>query len=297
MRAAALIVGLVIGLLAGNANAAIIEILCTSSEPCGKFTGTTADGTVFTADPDPTNPSTGTGVFQPFLRTQESTGGNGLENGFNTDAGEPGINFDTKNGSSWTRSVTLSEFETVVVGGTAFFELQLDANQNMPPHSVGNQITITELQIFIGNDPNLADPEATNTGINGTGYAGTLFDNVPGTDNQLLGLAPVWNLDSAVNGDVSVVLQASICNTPGQCGSGKGDLSVLIPTSLLGTFSPTDNFVLYTEYTGANDGFEEWRFRDTPTTQVSEPGTLVLFTVGLIGLGVFARRRGRARSS
>ena len=54
-------------------------------------------------------------------------------------------------------------------------------------------------------------------------YTGATFDGYPPpTNNQLLGLDPVWTLDSSDNGDVTVVLQASICNTPGQCGSGKG---------------------------------------------------------------------------
>ena len=43
---------------------------------------------------------------------------------------------------------------------------------------------------------------------------------------------PIRALDNATNGDVDVLLQTSICESKGQCGSGHGDLSVWIPKSL-----------------------------------------------------------------
>ena len=264
----------------------IISILCREADTgCVDFTGTTADETIFHANPNPTEPSTGTGVFIPFVRVHRSTGGNvRLQNGFNTDAGEPGINFDTKNGSDWTRSVRFDEVGIVMRDKIPFYVLQLDANQIGSAQSAQNQITITDMQIYIGSDPNLANPEATGTGF-GTGYTGTPFDS---SDNFLLGLAPVWTLDSVANGDVDVILQASICDSKGQCGSGHGDLDVFIPVGLL-SGAPEDFFVLYTEYDGANDGFEEWRFDPLPQ-QVPEPSTTLLFAVGLVLVASFRRR-------
>ena len=70
----------------------------------------------------------------------------------------------------------------------------------------------------------------------------------------MLGLTPVWTLDNSTNGDVDVILQSSICETAGQCGSGKGDLSVLIQTAALGTFGMNDYFVFYSEYGSAEAG-------------------------------------------
>jgi hypothetical protein len=257
--------------------------------------GTTADGTIFVADPNPTSPSTGTGVFQPFVRIQRSTGdGGGLEHGFNTDAKEPDINFETK-GGKWTRSVRFGELSTI----DGYYWLSLDANQLGCSQCDRNTITLTDMQIYIGSDPNLANPEATTSGVAGTGYTGTPFDspfNGPaGGSSSLLGHLPIWTLDSAVNGDVSVILQVSICDSNGQCGSGHGDLGVLIPQALLsGTpHLPTDFFVLYTEYSDGNSGFEEWRFFDTPAP-VPAPSALIVSAsvlVGLVGRAVIRRRR------
>jgi hypothetical protein len=293
MRKAICVVSMVIGVLAacfmaGDASALVIEILCTESEGCGDYTGTAPDGTIFLADPNPTDPSTGTGVFEPFKRDQQPSNGNGgyLQNGFNSDAGEPDINFDTKNGSDWTRSVLFSELGVIDIGGQLYYGLQLDANQNSKGNTESNQIVITDMQIYIGSDPDLSNPEATNTGVDGTGYTGTIFDP---TDNSLLGLPPVWTLDQigGTNGDVDVILQASICDSNGQCGSGHGDLDVFIPQSLL-SGNPDDKFVLYTEYDNGNDGFEEWRV--LTGVSVPEPGTLLLLGTGLFGMAV-ARRK------
>jgi hypothetical protein len=177
----------------------------------------------------------------------------------------------------------MSEFE-ILPGG--YIILSLDANQLGKAGEDINKIVITQMEIFIG--PGLSSPESSKQN---TGYTGTLFDadNNP-TDDKLLGQSWRWSLDSAKNGDVDVVLQAAICDTPGQCGSGHGDLNVFVPVSKLGSFKPTDNFVLYTEYLYANDGFEEWKFSDAPG-QLPEPGTLALLASGLFGLRFFRGRR------
>ena len=63
---------------------------------------------------------------------------------------------------------------------------------------------------------------------------------------------------------------------------------------MLGNFSGTDNFVLYTENLFVDDGYTEVSFRVGSygdTTEVSEPGTLAVLGIGVVGLAAFRRRR------
>jgi hypothetical protein len=234
-------------------------------------TDTTADGTVFTAEANPTFPSTGTGVFQPFTRHQATS--DGYQSGYNTDAGEPIINNDEKNGSAWTRSVLIDELDT----SGDFITLQLDANE---PDGKKRKIEITNMMIYIGTGDGLDNPEGN-------------CSDTDATDGTLCSVDADWELDNATNGDVTVILDASICSAAGQCGSGHGDLEVQIATSLLGDLSAGQYFVLFVEYDKAADGFEEWRFGagvDVPPS-VPEPSATLLLGLGLLGVGMLGRKR------
>lgn len=311
-------------------------------------TGTTNDGTVFRAEPNPTEPATGTGVFVPFVRVQGGTGNKAnayyendetgdtagpndqlpkytSELGFNTDADTTIINYDAKpTATGWTRSVKVGEIEN----SDGFVVLQLDANENGGSDSEANKIIITDLQIFIGTTTagapgvtraDFANPEAYAQSVlnanpaydkvadpleicdldgNCSGYSGQVFDsndlidppNNPG-ENTLLGESALWSLDNATNKNVDVVLQSSICDSNGQCGSGHGDMELRIALDLSG-YDPNDYFVFHSEYLKVADGFEEWRFRSGgPLTKVSEPAALGLFGLGFIGMGIIRRRR------
>ena len=184
----------------------------------------------------------------------------------------------------------MSEFGIITIGEIQYIGLSLDANESGASDSEANKITLSEMQIFIDGDSGMADPE------NNGGYSGAQFDNT--TPNMLIGhVTPDWMLDDmsgedGANGDVDILLQASICETNGQCGSGKGDLSVLIPLLLLGEFNPTDYFVLYTEYHDANSGFEEWSFY-SDVSVVPLPAALPLYGTGLAIMGFIGWRKRR----
>jgi hypothetical protein len=286
--------------------------------------GETADGTIFTASPNPTEPSTGTGVFNPFLRVQDAgakadvdyaagstdplnpAGTFSSESGFNTDMNIGNqMNYQAKPGDGtaahgWTRSVMFGELDT----SDGYVTLKLDANEHGKASSANNLIVITEMQIFVGQG--LDNPEldgnalgaASDCDTNGEpnpncyGYSGNIFDNDDPNNNKLLNQEADWSLDGGINGNVDVVLQASICDTAGNCGSGKGDMEVKIPVGFFLSALPSDNFVLYFEAIKNHDGFEEWSFASAgDSRQASEPATLGLFGIALAGMGYIRRRR------
>ena len=102
-------------------------------------------------------------------------------------------------------------------------------------------------------------------------------------------------IDSAANGDVTIVLEAAICGAPGgvpgQCGSGHGDMIMSIQLSAIDLtgVSATDYLVFYSEYMYADDGYEEWK--RGPGQPIPEPTGLLLFSVGMLLVGRTLRQR------
>ena len=105
--------------------------------------GVANDGTLFEGV-DPSDPSTGTGVFLPFVRIQ--TGPTGPQSGYDTDGT---IEFDTKPGP-WTHSIMLSDVNIVQRNGTSYYEFTLDADQKGGATSTPNQLSLTEVALAHG---------------------------------------------------------------------------------------------------------------------------------------------------
>jgi len=235
------------------------------------------DGTSFFGI-DPSDPSTGTGVFEPFVRGQRTgTDQDNLpedsQTYYNTDGA---IEFDTKQGqtggTNWTHSVEFADLEQVACGDTTCIVLVLDANE---PTGAGNSyldIQLDDMKIYLLDAPDV------------TGY-----DELTG---QLGGEDAVWALDNPTNGDVTIDLYANICPQNGQCGSGHGDFAILIP---LDEFANLDGqyFYWYNENSFAADGFEEWKVL-TGGAPVPEPSAALVFTMGTLIAGS-ATRRSRTR--
>jgi hypothetical protein len=231
---------------------------------------TLPDGTIFYGI-DPSDPSTGTGVFQPFVRGQRlGSGPNNLPEGeqvyYNTDGA---IEFDTKQGqtggTNWTHSVEFAD-----ISGGDSITLVLDANEPTGHNDGYLNIHLDDMKIYLLDAPDVTD-----------------YDIATG---QLGGEDPVWTMDSAINGDVTIDLYADICPVKGQCGSGHGDFFIEIA---LADFENLDGkyFYWYNENSLAADGFEEWKVLLNPGTQVPEPTAALLFGLGAVIFGAGSRRR------
>lgn len=120
------------------ATAAFANLVDLAVDPNGTVTALTGQSTTFERF---NNPSTGTGVFEPFVRIQ----GKGNEKGYNTD-GTP--EFDTK-GGTWTHSIKLSDIP-VVDGEISFL---LDINQSQGGDN--RYLSLDVLKIYLADSGNL----------------------------------------------------------------------------------------------------------------------------------------------
>ncbi|MBZ9847267.1 hypothetical protein LB565_04590 [Mesorhizobium sp. CA14] len=143
----------------------------------------------------------------------------GIEEGFNTD--QNGNVLDDK--SSFTHSLQYGDIQSINVGGIDYIEFRLDLNESNNANN--GEITLEDLKIYISStDATLADYN--------NGFAGftTVFDL---SDPQLL-------IDA-------------------NHGSGTDDYRVLVPVSLFKGATADSYVTLYSSFSGANGGFEEWR--------------------------------------
>ncbi|HEY1378620.1 MAG TPA: SdrD B-like domain-containing protein [Gemmataceae bacterium] len=184
----------------------------------------TINGAIFQqSDAQPT----GSGVIHSFVRLQTNAA---TEQGYNTD-GRP-LQFDENKSPVFTRSLQVGDVPLVSVGGVLYREFLLDVNQK----ASAPLISLDQLRVYVGDTPDA------------TGY--------DATTRQLAGLDAVYDLDAG--GDNWVKLNYRL-----NSGSGSGDMTVLIPASLLGS-DPGRYVYLYSafgENQAANSGFEEWSVR------------------------------------
>ena len=196
---------------------------------------------------------TGTGIFQPFLRIQETgPGRDGTETGYNTDARE--VELDTKDNNHWTHSLDSSSPEIVYVDNAGYLAFRLDVNEQ--GSSDDRIIWLNKLEIYLGEAPDLL--------LSSPGGLGDL----------------IYSLDGGSQGDVSVKLDYRL-----EHGSGSGDMQVLIPVEL---FRPDRYIYLLSEFSGSDAGFEEWSARVGPNPPPPPPPGVPLPGVAWAGLALLS---------
>jgi uncharacterized protein (DUF2141 family) len=199
--------------------------------------------TYTSVDPQPM----GTGVIDPFVRIQRNPASpTGTEQGYNTDGIEE---YDTKDagGHNWDHSLKLSDLQPVIVDGVSYYQFTLDVNETKP----GALISLDELQVFVQGAPNL-----TGATFNADGTI-TSWKEPSGKNFKTVGANLVYDLDGA--GDSSVLLNYALNR-----GSGSGDMTVLIPTSQFPAIRGQQYVYLYSKFSNAEAGFEEWTAQVKP---------------------------------
>jgi hypothetical protein len=249
----------------------------------------------------------GTGVFQPFLTLdangQTSTGGNYLEQAYNTD-GFSALYPDQLR-PQWNDRLTVADLAKIDVGGSAYYAFILDANE---PGAGKSGISLDNVRIYTSS--------TDNTGLVGTDYSKLdQLGDLRWALNNPLAITTVTdkkgNVTSQISGiQNSIYLDAAQENVahngpnPPNGGSGQSDLILYVPVSAFAAAKGTDFLWFYNlngysisaEGTGADltstAGFEEWRAVLGPHTTVPDGGT----TAALLGLGVIGLAAVRRKS-
>lgn len=189
-----------------------------------------------------TNTSTGTGIFPSFIQIQANPQEGGVEQAFNTDAAPVE---DSGSSPQHNHSLLLSAVPIVTIDGVDYREFRLDLNEQV------NSISLDKLQIYSATTGNLT---------------------------SLAGLVEIYSMDGGSDGktgggddvDVSVGL------TAWSSGSGHSDYKVLIPNSYFAGTDPGAYLYLYSQFSNADAGFEEWS-----VGPVSPTGTTPAAVVGI----------------
>lgn len=234
------------------------------------LSGGTSTGTILDATSAPT--TVGTGVIDSFDRVQN----NGTEQGYDTNAS--GV--DDNKAGGFTHIITIASLDTGTHPGYVTF--LLDINQTSQN---GNILSVDDIKLFTGTNSALATtPLPSGAGV-----------------------TKIWDLQDATScsaqspaGSCSAIAGTNhiILNYNNNEGSGNGfDMFLEVPISVFNGISPGTYLYLYSSFgavngDSANDGFEEWaQFNAVGQTGAPEPGTLVMFGSGLIGIAGILRRR------
>jgi uncharacterized protein (DUF2141 family) len=244
------------GLLAATVLAAITTVNVEVVDRHGYAAGTTDEGAIveYIGDLNTTFGSSGSGIFDSFVRVQE----NDDEKGYNTDGD---LEFDTKAGA-FTHSIKVSEIPLVPcasldglqTGAGLCWELFADLNES----DSTKQITLDALEVYLTSEGAVVNDDGDGPDLTGYPFSGNT--------------AKVFDSDDQVR--INDVNQ----------GSGRGDLRYLVPVTGIsipgncgyGNAACMTYFVLYSEYgftDGAYDsdgGFEEWKVKQYPFLTVTK---------------------------
>ncbi|MHC5185289.1 MAG: PEP-CTERM sorting domain-containing protein [Planctomycetota bacterium] len=187
--------------------------------------------------------STGTGVFEPFVRIQN----NGSEAGYNTDGV---VEFETKQGS-WTHSIQLSDIPLCPDGDSYDFKLDINEASNE------SKLSLDALKIYLADVSDLDD------------YATELDTLIPAYDLDA-GEDSTVLLDYSIgsgsgSGDMTVCIPKDALGTDGS--------KYVYLYSQFGIYTGTD------EGWTSSDGFEEWGVLEVT---VPEPATMLILGLGSV---------------
>lgn len=223
---------------------------------------------------------TGTGIFDPFLRT--NPGGNqSPSSGWNTDANINSAVNDADD--AWTSALAKSGLTTTTDGYVVF---TVDINQQGTPNDNDSLLSLAHFQLF-------SCTTATYTGLTAADGCISFFNLFGGSLTDTATERPVITTTQWVDFDYRF-----------HTGSGSGDISIFIPVGMFA--GATNPYIALLDGWGQpgayadNDGFQEWRalsgLRECPVGEncdviTAEPAAILLFGLAAFGSAYRMRRR------
>ena len=246
----ALAIGWVLGAALSFSEAATVVDLTGSIDDTGEL-----QGAIYR--PDNSSPS-GTGIFARdlggvFLSIQ----GTDTEEGYNTDVNNVLDNMPK------TQDILYSSLNQVTIEGDLYVPFLLDINES--GNEVNALITLENVTIF----------SSTTGGLS----LGSLAALAAAPETTLL-----YDMDVGPDNDSEVLLNFNLVSG----GSGQADMALFVPVSKFVDVNDGDHIVLYSQFSGADAGFEEWTLGAGEA--IPEPSTSML---GLIGVMMILCRRVR----
>jgi hypothetical protein len=243
----------------------------------------TVNGAIFRVD-TPTE-AAGTGTLNTFVQLDPG-GSTPVERGINT-SGRPSNygDFDAKNSGTHNYNIQFGQLGIRRVNGVPYVEFLLDANESK--NAADKYLSMDAFQVYTSPTASLFSSTFTPAG-----------NELGGT---LTGLGTLrYNLDAGA--DSTLLLDEGLIGS----GSGRADMTVLVPASAFAGALPTDYLYIYSHFGsmgtvtdssgnsrnyGASAGFEEWARPVNPSEVFPEPATVGMLLGGGIVLLVRRRRR------
>lgn len=232
--------------------------------------------------------STGTGLFDPFLRLRQQ-GNNEIEEAYNTDGRDGGQPPLDGVASIHTHSLQLQDLATIEIDGTSYYFFEMDAHE--PDAGTKKYLSIDNIRIYTA--PVADGGDAITETIDDLGTLRFALNEPNYTDPNLPGGEP----ENWVKFDASHNYST---------GSGESDVFLFVPVSAFAAALPTDYIYFYNlngvhfiaeAGTEAEATFEEWRALTGGGSTVPDGGvTVTLLGSVLCALALFRHRSKAGRN-
>ena len=225
-------------------------------------------------------PGSGTGMFPAFTQiapTGNSTSSQAYNTTVNMTTQDGGTN-DNGTSDVHNHEIQVSDLPTFLVGGVLYYGFVLDINENSGGTPDNSGVSLDQIIVITSTTANQSS------------------EPLPSGTTR-------WSMDGEGGGTANDTIYLAFDE-----GSGKADMTLLVPVTAFGTALQTDFVYLFSAFGGAgsvnppgtapllnygqSDGFEEWALPFGGTVVTPDGGaTAALLGLSMLGLRFLSRRK------